>query len=51
MEDSMRKRLEAMVERYNAIEEELSSPDVGNDIQKLTKLTKARANMGPAGEK
>ncbi len=51
MEESMRKRLEAMLDRYNAIEEELSSPDVGSDIQKLTKLTKERAGMGEAVEK
>ncbi|MBP5216347.1 MAG: peptide chain release factor 1 [Bacilli bacterium] len=51
MEESMRKRLIAMSERYAAMEEELSSPDIGNDIQRLTKLTKERASMAAAVEK
>ena len=36
MEESMRKRLEAISARYEEIENELSSPDISDDIQKLT---------------
>ena len=48
MEDSMRKRLSATKERYEQIESELSSEDVSSDLNKLTKLSKERADLKQA---
>ena len=38
-------RLNAIEERYNEIEKELSSPDVINDIKKMTMLSKERTSL------
>lgn len=48
MDDSMKKRLEAMKERYNQLEEELSHDDVASDLNRFMKMTKERANLEPA---
>jgi len=48
MEESMRKRLEAISARYKEIENELSSPDISDDIQKLTKLSREKSNLEEA---
>jgi len=45
MEESMRKRLEAISKRFGEIEEELSSADIANDVARLTKLSKERAQL------
>lgn len=45
MEDSMRKRLEATKTRYLEIENELSSPEIANDIKKLTGLSKEKSSL------
>ncbi|MCQ2796973.1 MAG: peptide chain release factor 1 [Bacilli bacterium] len=45
MEESMRKRLEATKIRCEEIDAELASPDISNDIQKLTSLSKERAGL------
>ena len=50
MESSMRKRLEATTKRFLEIEEELASPDIENDIAKLTSLSKERASLEDAYE-
>ena len=38
-------RLNAIEERYNEIEKELSSPEVINDIKKMTMLSKERTSL------
>lgn len=45
MESSMRKRLEAIEKRFLEIEEELSAPEIEEDIAKLTALSKERASL------
>ncbi len=45
MEDSMRKRLEVVKKRYEEIEEELADPAIGDDVKKLTDLSKERASL------
>lgn len=40
MEESMRKRLEVVKKRYEEIEAELSDPSIGEDVKKLTDLSK-----------
>jgi len=45
MEESMRKRLEATKARYLEIEEELSSPEIANDIKRLTSLSKEKSSL------
>ena len=50
MEESMRKRLEAISARYEEIENELSSPDISDDIQKLTKLSREKSNLEEASQ-
>jgi peptide chain release factor 1 len=47
MEESMRKRLEVTKERFKQIEEELTDEKIGEDLSKLTKLTKERSNLEP----
>ena len=47
MEESMRKRLEVTQARFTQIEEELADEKVAEDLSKLTKLTKERANLEP----
>ncbi len=48
MEDSMRKRLEAIKARYKALEEELSKDDVADDLASFTKMTKEQADLKQA---
>ncbi len=43
----MRKRLEVTQARFTQIEEELADEKVAEDLSKLTKLTKERANLEP----
>lgn len=45
MEESMRKRLEITKSRFEEIEKELSLPEVGEDIKKLTSLSKERSDL------
>lgn len=45
MEESMRKRLEITQSRFVQIEQELSDEKIGEDLSRLTKLTKERANF------
>lgn len=51
MEESMRKRLEATLARYEEIEKELSSDDIASDIDKVTKLSKEKAGLEEAATK
>ena len=48
MNDSMKKRLEATKERYEQIEKELSDENIDSDLEKLTKLSKEKANLTEA---
>lgn len=48
MENSMRKRLEAIEKRFLEIEEELSKPEIEEDITRLTALSKERASLEDA---
>jgi peptide chain release factor 1 len=48
MEESMRQRLEATKKRFEEIDVELSNPDLGNDVAKLTSLSKERASLQEA---
>lgn len=48
MEESMRKRLEATLERFEEIDRELSSPEIAEDVAKLTSLSKERAGLEEA---
>lgn len=50
MENSMRKRLEAIEKRFLEIEEELAKPEIEEDIAKLTSLSKERASLEEAYE-
>ena len=43
-------RLEAIVSRYNEINNELSSPDIINDIKKMTELSKEQTRLGETVE-
>ena len=43
-------RLEAIVSRYNEINNELSSPDIVNDIKKMTELSKEQTRLGETVE-
>ncbi len=45
MEESMKKRLEAIKRRYADIETELAKEDVGNDLKRLASLGKERAEL------
>jgi peptide chain release factor 1 len=51
MEESMRKRLEAIQKRFQDIEVELADPALQNDIAKLTALSKERASLEDPYEK
>ena len=51
MEDSMRKRLDATLERYRALEKELEQDDVSNDVEKFTKLNKEKGNIEEAAQR
>jgi len=51
MEESMRKRLDATLKRFRDLEEELASPDIAEDVAKLTKLSKERSNLEEAATK
>jgi peptide chain release factor 1 len=51
MEESMRKRLDATLKRFHDLEEELASPDIAEDVAKLTKLSKERSNLEEAATK
>lgn len=46
----MIERLEAIVNRYNEINSELSSPDIVNDIKKMTELSKEQTRLGETVE-
>ena len=43
-------RLEAIVSRYNEISNELSSPEIVNDIKKMTELSKEQTRLGETVE-
>jgi len=45
MEDSMRKRLEAVKLRHEEIDNELADPALMEDVQKITDLSKERASL------
>jgi len=47
----MRKRLNATKERFEEIEKELSSPEINDDVTKLTALSKERATLEEAAVK
>ena len=51
MEESMRKRLDATLERFEEIDRELSSPEIAEDVAKLTSLSKERAGLEEAYNK
>ena len=42
----MIERLDAIVNRYNEINDELSSPDIVNDIKRMTELSKEQTRLG-----
>lgn len=46
----MIERLDAIVSRYNEISSELSSPDIVNDIKKMTELSKEQTRLGETVE-
>ena len=46
----MIERLEAIVARYNEINEELSSPSIVNDIKKMTELSKEQTRLSETVE-
>jgi peptide chain release factor 1 len=48
MDDSMKQRLEATKKRFLEIDEELSSPDIAENVAKLTSLSKERASLQEA---
>ena len=43
-------RLEAIVTRFNEINEELSSPDIVSDIKKMTELSKEQTRLSETVE-
>ena len=45
MDDSMRKRLEAILERVTQLDEELSKDDVAENLARFTKISKERADL------
>lgn len=45
MEESMRKRLEVIKMRHEEIDEELADPSIGEDVARLTSLSKERASL------
>ena len=45
MEESMRKRLQAVQKRYEEIDQELSDPALNEDIARLTALSKEKAEL------
>ena len=47
MEESMRKRLETAETRLNEIDAELADPNIGEDVAKLTAISKERAELEP----
>jgi len=48
MEESMRKRLEVVTQRFEEIEQELADPSIGEDVARLTALSKERSSLeGP----
>ena len=51
MEESMRKRLEAVTVRYEEIERELEDPSLSEDIHRLTALSKEQSGLRNAYEK
>ena len=51
MEESMRKRLEAVTLRYEEIERELEDPALSEDIHRLTSLSKEQSGLRNAYEK
>ena len=51
MEESMRKRLEAVTLRYEEIERELEDPALSEDIHRLTALSKEQSGLRNAYEK
>ena len=46
----MIERLDAIVSRYNEINSELSSPDIVNDIKKMTELSREQTRLGETVE-
>ncbi len=46
----MIERLEATLKRYNIIKEELSKPEIVNDIKKMTELSKEQTRLEPLVE-
>ena len=43
----MIERLEATLKRYKNIEEELTKPEIINDIKKMTELSKEQTKLEP----
>lgn len=44
-------RLEATLEKYNSLTEELSKPEVLSDVKKMTSLSKEQASLADIIEK
>ena len=51
MEESMRKRLTATLERYQALNQELEKEDVVSDVERFTKLSKEKGNIEEAANR
>ncbi len=51
MEESMRKRLNATRDRYNALEKELEKEEIVNDVEAFTKLNKEKGNLEEAAKR
>lgn len=51
MDESMRKRLEAIKSRHEEIDKELEDPAISSDIERLTTISKERASLDNAYEK
>ena len=45
MDESMRRRLDAIHNRFQEIEKELEDPEISENIEKLTSLSKERSNL------
>lgn len=51
MDESMRKRLEAVTERYLKLSEELAKDDAADDLARFTKISKEKADLEQAYER
>lgn len=51
MEESMRKRLAATLDRYESLEKELQSEDIVSDIERFTKVSKEKSGIEEAANR